>query len=283
MNVGRLGEYLRARRAQLKPQDVGFAADPHRRVPGLRREEVAILAGISPEYYVRLEQGRDVNPSAQIVTALARALCLDDEATAYLGILSGRTISRHGAHRHGTAEHREHDETANPDIQTMIDTWPLTAAYVQGRTFTVLAANSLATRLRPHFDVGANPMRAAFLAPDMRELYRDWDHMTTKAVAFLRSSVATKEDDPAVDDLVEELRAHSPQFRTLWARHDVKIRDRGDTLFRHPKVGSLDLRFQKFILPESEAVLVTYHARPGSPSEASLQTLADMDSVSSDI
>ncbi|MFT8358890.1 helix-turn-helix transcriptional regulator [Bifidobacterium aquikefiri] len=263
MSDDQLAAYLRARRAQLEPRDVGLVAGRRRRVPGLRREEVATLAGISSEYYVRLEQGRDVNPSAQVVAALAHALRLDAEATAYLGLIAGRAMPQYSSG----------DEEGNSDIQMMIDTWPLTAAYVQGHTCKILAANSLAAELSTYFSIGANPMRAVFLAPEMRELYRDWDHMTIKAVAFLRSVLAT-DDNPAVQDLVRELRARSERFRMLWNKYNVKISDRGDTLLRHPKVGCLDLRFQKFILPESKAILVTYQAAPGSASEASLRVLA---------
>ena len=260
-----LGEYLRARRAQLRPEDVGLPAGTRRRVEGLRREEVALLAGISPEYYLRLEQGRDQHPSDQVLAALAGALRLDADGTAYL-----ETI----AHPVRSASRKARAEKVSPHVQALIDGWPVTAAYVQGRRFIVLAANPLAVALSRHFAVGASPLRAAFLAPEMHTLYRDWDEMTARTVPFMRSVVAGHEGDPEVAALIGELSLRSERFRTLWARHDVKIRDDGPTKFDHPQVGPLDLRFQKFVLPESDQLLVTYHAEPGSPSVDPFRMLA---------
>ncbi len=265
MGNGRLGDYLRARRAQLQPEDVGLVAGSRRRVEGLRREEVAILAGISPEYYLRLEQGRDVNPSPQVVAALAEALGLDPDAAAYLDLIARGT----------SVKKRRRQEQPSRDVQAMIDMWPRTAAYLQGRSFTVLASNAVAAALSRHFRIGANPMRAAFLEADMRTLYRDWEGMTAKAVPFLRSVVADRDDDPSVRELIGELSVRSDRFRTLWARYDVKVQDRGTTLFLHPRVGPLDLRFQKFVLPDARQILVTYHAEPGGPSEDAFTTLAE--------
>ncbi|MBI3213603.1 MAG: helix-turn-helix domain-containing protein [Mycobacterium sp.] len=265
MGGNNLGEYLRARRAQLQPEHVGLHANARRRVKGLRREEVAMLAGISAEYYLRLEQGRDLHPSDQVLDSLARALHLDSDATAYLHtIAKPRTVPTR----------RSRPETVSPHIVSLIDGWPHTAAYVQGHSFTVLASNRLAAALSPHFAKGANPFRAAFLSPDMRVLYRDWEAMTAKAVPFLRSVVAGHEDDPRVTELVGELSIRSERFRTLWAKHDVKVRDEGVTQLDHPQVGPIDLRFQKFVLPESEHLLVTYHAEPGGPSDAAFRMLA---------
>jgi transcriptional regulator with XRE-family HTH domain len=263
---GDLGEYLRARRGQLRPEQVGLPAGERRRVSGLRREEVAMLAGISPEYYLRLEQGRDLHPSDQVLSTLAEALQLDADASAYL----------HTIARPRTAKHRPRPETVSPHVVSLINGWPQTAAYVQSRGFTVLAANRLAAALSAHFDVGANTMWAAFLSPDMRELYRDWEAMTAKAVAFLRSVVAGHDDDPRITTLIGELSMGSERFRTLWATHDVKVRDEGITKMRHPLVGPLDLRYQKFVLPGSESLLVTYHAEPGGPSEDAFRMLADL-------
>ncbi len=259
-----LGEYLRARRAQLQPDQVGLPAGARRRVRGLRREEVALLAGISPEYYLRLEQGRDMHPSDHVLSTLAEALRLDADATAYL-----YTIARPRASK------RLSSETVSPHVVSLINGWPHTAAYIQSRAFTVLAANRLSAALSTHFDVGANPMKAAFLEHDMRELYRDWESMTARAVPFLRSLVAGHDDDPDVVALIGELSMGSERFRTLWARHDVKARDEGITKFQHPQIGPLDLRYQKFILPESEHLLVTYHADPG-PSDDAFRMLADL-------
>ncbi|MGC4864815.1 helix-turn-helix domain-containing protein [Micromonospora sp. DT53] len=265
MGTTSLGEYLRARRAQLRPEDVGLPAGTRRRVEGLRREEVALLAGISPEYYLRLEQGRDQHPSDQVLASLAGALRLDADGTAYLEAIARPTRS---------ASRKALAEKVSPHMQALIDGWPTTAAYVQGRRFTVLAANPLAVALTRHFALGASPIRAAFLAPDMHTLYRDWDEMTARTVPFMRSVVAGHEGEPEVAALIGELSLRSERFRTLWARHDVKVRDDGPTTFVHPHVGPLDLRFQKFVLPESGQLLVTYHAEPGSPSEDPFRILA---------
>lgn len=264
---GSLADYLRARRAQLQPEDVGLTAGTRRRVAGLRREEVAMLAGISPEYYLRLEQGRELRPSDQVLAALARALRLDADGTDYLETV-GRPARR--------AVKRPRAEKASPHVQALIDGWPTTAAYVHGSSFRVLAANPLAAAITPHFAVGASPLRAAFLSPDMRLLYRNWDEMTAKTVSSLRLLVAGREGDPGVAALIGELSMGSERFRTLWAKHDVKVRDEGVTQLLHPLVGPLDLRFQKFILPESDQLLVTYHVDPGSPSEDAFRMLAEL-------
>jgi transcriptional regulator with XRE-family HTH domain len=226
-----------------------------------------MLAGISPEYYLRLEQGRELRPSDQVLAALARALRLDADGTGYLEAV-GRPARR--------AVKRPPPGKASPHVQALIDGWPATAAYVHGGGFTVVAANALAAALTRHFAVGASPLRAAFLSPDMRLLYRDWDEMTAKTVSFLRSLVAGREGDPGVAALIGELSTGSERFRTLWARHDVKVRDEGVTQLLHPLVGPLDLRFQKFILPESDQLLVTYHVDPGSPSQDAFRKLADL-------
>jgi hypothetical protein len=164
----------------------------------------------------------------------------------------------------------------SPHVQALIDGWPRTAAYVQGQSFTVLAANPLASALSRHFAVGANPVRAVFLAPDMRLLYRDWDAITAKTVPFLRSVVAGREDDPVVAALIGELSLRSERFRSLWSRHDVKVKDEGLTQLNHPQVGPLDLRYLKFVLPETGQLMVTYHSEPGAPSENAFHMLADL-------
>jgi transcriptional regulator with XRE-family HTH domain len=260
---GNLADYLRARRAQLQPEDVGLPGGTRRRVAGLRREEVAMLAGISPEYYLRLEQGRELRPSDQVLGALAKALRLDADGTDYL-----QTIGRPAR----LPVKRPRAEKVSPHVQALIDGWPATAAYVHGSGFRIVAANRLAAAITPHFAVGASPLRAAFLSPDMRLLYRNWDEMTAKTVSSLRLAIAGREGDPEIG----ELTTGSERFRSLWAKHDVKVRDDGVTQLLHPLVGPLDLRFQKFILPESGQLLVTYHVDPGSPSEGAFRLLAEL-------
>lgn len=260
---GNLAGFLRARRAQLQPEDVGLPGGTRRRVAGLRREEVAMLAGISPEYYLRLEQGRELRPSDQVLGALAKALRLDADGTDYL-----QTIGRPAR----LTVKRPRAGKVSPHVQALIDGWPATAAYVHGSGFRIVAANRLAVAITPHFAVGASPLRAAFLSPDMRLLYRNWDEMTAKTVSSLRLAIAGREGDPEIG----ELTTASERFRSLWAKHDVKVRDDGVTQLLHPLVGPLDLRFQKFILPESGQLLVTYHVDPGSPSERAFRMLAEL-------
>lgn len=263
----RLGDYLRARRERLRPADVGLPEGGRRRVPGLRREEVALLAGISVEYYLRLEQGRDQHPSHQVLTGLARALRLGPDAERYLYALA--------AVDHAAAEGvPDRPESVSPAVVTLIDNWTTTPALVQGRAMTTLAANAMATALNPLFAPGVNTLRAAFLDPSMRDFYRDWDAMTAKTVAYLRS-FAGAADDPRLAEVIGELSLRSDRFRELWARQDVHRRTSGLTLIRHPRVGPLDLHYEKLALPSAPGqMLVTYHAEPGTPSYDSLRRLA---------
>jgi transcriptional regulator with XRE-family HTH domain len=263
-----LGDYLRVRRERVRPQQVGLPAGARRRVPGLRREEVALLAGISVEYYLRLEQGRDQHPSDQVVDSLARALLLDTDAETYL---RGLARPQRPARRRATRPER-----VSASIQTLIDSWPATPAVVHGRYMTTLAANPVAVALSPYFAPGVNSLRAAFLEPEMREFFRDWDAMTAKTVAYLRSVVAGV-DDPRLVELIGELSLGSDRFRTLWARQDVRLKTSGVTLLRHPQVGDLDLHYEKLALPGTPGqMLVTYHAEPGSASYERLQLLAHL-------
>ncbi len=267
--MSNLGEYLKVRRERLRPEDVGLPHGDRRRVPGLRREEVALLAGISVEYYLRLEQGRDQHPSDQVLESLARALHLDTDAETYLKNLTTPTKPvRRRASR---------PEQVGTGVQSLIDSWPTTPAMVQGRYLTTLAANSMAVALSPYFAPGLNSFRAAFLEPEMREFYRDWDEMTAKAVAYLRSVIVPAIDDPRIVELVGELSLHSDRFRTLWAKQDVRQKTSGLTRFNHPQVGNLDLHYEKLALPGAPGqMLITYHAEPGTPSHEKLELLAHL-------
>lgn len=260
-----LGDYLRTRRQLVRPADVGLPAGTRRRVAGLRREEVALLAGISVEYYLRLEQGRDRHPSDQVVASIARALQLDPDAAAYLHSLARpQPPKRRRAPR---------PERVSENIRNLIDNWTTTPAYVHGRDLTVLAANPLAVALSPSYAPGANSLRAAFLEPEMRIFYRDWDTMTAKAVPYLRSVLGSEIDDPRLARLIGELSLRSERFRTLWARHDVRHQTSGQSRLLHPQVGPLDLRYEKLALPGTGQMLITYHAEPGSESEQRLRLL----------
>ncbi|MFF4653099.1 helix-turn-helix transcriptional regulator [Streptomyces sp. NPDC001380] len=264
-----LGRYLRARRELVRPEEAGVPDHGNRRVPGLRREEVAFLAGISSDYYNRLEQGRDRSPSEQVLRSIARALRLDEEAAAYLLQIAAPKGPRRRRPRS--------PERVGDGIRTLIASWPLTPAYVHGRYMDVLAANDLAVALSPFNAPGHNGILAAFLEPEMRELHQDWDDMTARVVPYLRSVAGADTDDPRLVEIVGELSLRSERFRTLWARQDVKHKTTGTSLLRHPQVGPLDLRYEKLLVPGTGGqTLVTYHAQPGSPSEERLRLLASM-------
>lgn len=264
----RIGEFLRARREQIAPTDLGIPLSNRRRVPGLRREEIAMLAGISSEYYLRLEQGREQHPSDSVISGLARALQLDDDATAYLFDLARPVVRRPQA---------PSAERVSVGIRQLLYLWTATPAYVQGRTLDVLASNSMARALSPIFTPGVNLVRAAFLDDDVRALYRDWDRMTAGTVAGLRAQAAGDIDDPALTALVGELALKSPEFAALWARHDVRPKAAGRSLLQHPFVGELDLRYEKLSVGDagSGQTVVIYHADPGSLSEQNLARLSE--------
>ncbi|MEU3183568.1 helix-turn-helix transcriptional regulator [Streptomyces sp. NPDC006923] len=261
-----LGDYVRARRNLVTPEQVGIPVVGIRRVPGLRREEIAMLAGISADYYLRLEQGRDRNPSVQVLESLARALRLDDDATAHL--------LRLGADKPRRRRRRSREETIPPGIAKLVATLPL-PAYVEGRYFDVLAANALATTLSPRLAAGANRLRDLFLDPAEQALYPDWENAGAGLVAGFRESVGTDTDDPRVIELVGELSLASPRFRQLWARHDVDACEGAAKRIEHPQVGGLQLNRERLgIGGTAGQMLVVYHPDPGTDSADKLALLA---------
>lgn len=262
-----LGDYLRARRGQVRPDDVGLKAGTRRRVAGLRREELATLAGISADYYLRLEQGRDKNPSAQILDSLARALRLDVKATDYLHQLATSA----GGSSHVDVE----VEVADVDTEQLIDQFPM-PAIVASACLDVLAANSMARALSPGFAPGQNFLRWRLVEPAAREFFVDWDEATDVAVSGLREAAASNPDDPRLRSLVDELSTRSERFRELWARADVGYRV-GVICMCHPLVGDLFLYRSRLNLPLSggQHVLV-YRAQPGSASAHALERLRSL-------
>jgi transcriptional regulator with XRE-family HTH domain len=264
----RIGQFLRARRERVRPEDVGLPDFGRRRVPGLRREELATLAGVSADYYVRLEQGRERHPSEQVIDALARALQLDDDATAHLHELARPAPRRRRAKR---------TERVRPELLRLLEAWAGTPAMVTGRHLDVLAANSLATALHGGFTRGHNLVRTLFLDPAARDRYPDWDGVAKDTVAALRASVGPDLDDPHLTDLVGELSLKSERFRSLWARHDVREKTHGSKRFVHPQVGELELHYETFAVAGSSGqVLSVYHAEPGSQTEQGLALLASL-------
>ncbi|MFI5606548.1 helix-turn-helix domain-containing protein [Amycolatopsis sp. NPDC051903] len=263
-----IGEYLRARREQVRPEDAGIVVNSHRRVPGLRRDELALRAGISTEYYTRLEQGRDRNPSAQVLDAVARALGLDREATAHLHDLAD------------PAPRRRRDpgrsEQVRPSVARLIGSWELTPAYVQGRYLDVLASNDIAVALSPVYTPGTNLLRAILTQPHAQSFFTGWESRVGGLVASLRAAVGAEVDDPRLTELVSELSAGSELFRELWARHDVRPQP-GDGVHHvcHPRVGELALHYDKFAVTGAEdQLMVIYHAEPGTPSAEALARLS---------
>ncbi len=261
-----LGEYLRARRELVTPESVGLPQFGVRRVPGLRREEVAMLAGISADYYLRLEQGRDRNPSVQVLESLARVLQLDETSTTYL-----LGLGREKPHR---ARRRPRRETVPAGVARLLGSLNL-PAFVEGRYFDVLAANPLATAISPRLLAGRNRLRDVFLDPAEQALYPDWDRATANMVAGFRKSVGTDTDDPRFIELVGELSLASDRFRALWARHDVGLYQGAAVTLDHPQVGPLTLNREKLAINGTDGqILAIYHADAGSGNAEKLALLA---------
>ena len=261
-----LGDYLRARRELVTPEQVDIPVLGVRRVPGLRREEVAMLAGISADYYLRLEQGRDRNPSVQVLESIARVLQLDDDTTVYLIGLAAEKPRR--------ARRRPRKETVPPGIAKLLATLPL-PAFVEGRYLDVLAANALATALSPRLTAGANRLRDVFLDPAERAFFPDWDKATEGLIAGFRQSVGTDTDDPRFIELVGELSIASPRFRQLWARHDVAGRRGASMRFDHPQLGGLRLNREKLLISGTDGImLVIYHPDHNTGDAEKLALLA---------
>ncbi|MGZ0151632.1 helix-turn-helix domain-containing protein [Kribbella sp. WER1] len=261
-----LGDYLRARREQVRPEEAGIRSAGLRRVPGLRREEVAMLAGISADYYLRLEQGRDRNPSPQVLEALADVLRLDADARNYL-----LGLAQPGLHP------RPRAEQAPESIVELIDGWPDHPAYVQNKYTDVLAVNPLCAALSPNYRVGVNLLTAVLLDPRERELRRDWEDLSEEGVAALRSELGPNVDDPRLKELVGDLSVRSERFRQLWARHEVRPRRGRLSRLTHPEVGDLDLRSDKLTVGGTDNVtLVVFHAVPGSRDAESLALLGSL-------
>lgn len=264
-----LGDFLRARRERLHPGDVGLPGSARRRVPGLRREEAALLAGISPEYYLRLEQGRVTHPSHQVVDALATALRLEPDSRTHLHRLARQPEPLHRA--------PAAPETVHEGVVLLLDAMAL-PAFVVGKFLDVLASNSLARALTPTFAPGVNTLRSAFLDPAGLDLYVDRADVAEDSVAGLRALAGADMQQPSIVELVGDLEAGSDTFRALWARQDVRAKVGGARRMVHPVVGDLELMFEKLAVTGAEdQLLVVYHARPNTPSQAALTRLIELD------
>jgi transcriptional regulator with XRE-family HTH domain len=259
-----LGGYLRARRALVTPEQAGLPAGANRRVTGLRREEVAMLAGISADYYLRLERGRDKNPSPQVLRSLARVLRLDELEQEYL---LGLAAPHPGPQRRRKPEHvpaRLHQLLASVQVP----------AFVEGRAFDVLASNRLAVALSPRLQPGHNRLRSLLLDPEEQAFQQDWTRSAEGFIAAFRKSIGDDTGNPRFVELAGELALSSERFRTLWARHDVRRLEGGTTTVNHPVVGELHLHRDK--LPVDDVLLVLYYADQDSESDERLRLLASM-------
>ncbi|SFD06955.1 helix-turn-helix transcriptional regulator [Streptomyces aidingensis] len=268
-----LGAFLRSRRARLKPEDVGLSGfGSRRRVPGLRREELAQTAGVSVDYYVRFEQGRGENVSDSVIDAVATALRLTAAERAHLHDLARAVGGRPGAAR-----------TARPEVRAgvrrLLEALTDVPAYVVGRRTDILAWNGLYAELLT--DLAAlpadrrNTALLTFLDAGVRARYIDWETKARNVVAYLRMDHGRHPDDPAFDRLIAELSDGSAEFRRMWAAREVDERTHGTYRMRHPAVGELTVRYEG-LRPagDPETTLIAYTAEPGSPSEAALRRLA---------
>ena len=271
-------EFLISRRARLTPEQAGLPNfGGARRVPGLRREEVALLAGMSVEYYVRLERGNASGVSESVLQGISRALQLDDAEREHLVTLA--RVANDGA-RPTTRRRAPRADSVRPAVQQTLDAMTDVAAYVQNGRLDLVATNLLGAALltemyvQPHRP--PNFGRFMFLEEERsRALLPDWDAAAQQTVALLRTDAGRNPYDRALTDLVGELSTRSDVFRTLWASHDVREHQRGSKRFRHPVVGDLELTYEGLELAsERGLLLIAYTAEPGSPSRDALHLLA---------
>jgi len=266
-------EFLSTRRARLTPDQAGLPAfGGNRRVPGLRREEVSLLAGVSVDYYTRLERGDLSGVSDSVLDSLARALQLDDAETAHLFDLA-RTANASPVAR----KPRKKAESIRPSIQRLLDAMTGAPALVSNNYFDYLGANALGRALyAPLWAEGPpNSARFAFLDPAAQDFYVDWERNTQDLVAALRGEAGRNPYDRKLSDLVGELSTRSDRFRMLWAAHNVRYHRSGTKRLNHPVVGEIELVYEAFELPADPGLrMATYTAEPGTPSEDKLKMLA---------
>ena len=279
-NSAEVRDFLATRRAKITPQEAGVPLyGQRRRVPGLRREEVANLAGLSVDYYTRLEKGNLRSASDSVLDAIARALQLDDAERAHLHDLA-RT-ARAGAQ---PTRRRPPAPRVRPSIQWMLDSMTTSAAFVRNGRLDIVAVNPLGRAFyAPIYDAEAayterrpaNLARYCFLAPSAEEFYPDWNEAADTTVALLRTEAGRDPHNRALTALVGELATRSDAFRTRWAAHDVRLHHTGAKRFHHPVVGDLTVGFNAMELPADPGLTLTvYTAEPGSPSAEKLTLLA---------
>ncbi|WP_078630895.1 helix-turn-helix domain-containing protein [Streptomyces griseoaurantiacus] len=274
-----LGRYLKARRAQVRPEEVGLPAGAGlRRTPGLRREELAALAGVSVDYYIRLERGRETNPSPAVLDALGRALRLRGDGYERLHELAELASGRVGE-LPASADH-----TVRDSVLRMLESVRPLPGYVVSRYNRVLAANPPGRRLLPGLwdwpEERRNLTRYLFLHPVGRTLYEPWEDTVTSSLAHLRAVAGADPDDPELTALVGELTLKSPEFARLWERYDVCERGGGQKRFRHPAAGVMTLTYEVMRLARTgDQRMVVYQAAPGTPDEEAMLRLESGDAV----
>ena len=261
-----LGAFLQARRALVTPEQVGIPSGGPRRVPGPRREEVAMLAGISADYYLRLERGRDRNPSVQVLEAIARVLDLDDDHLAHL-----LTLVAEGPRRRRRPRRRQAPPAGALNLLASL----VQPAFIEDRYFDILAANPLATALSPGLRPGGNQLRDLFLDPREQAFFPEWDAVTECFVANLRQAVGSAIDDARFIELTGELALASPRFRQLWARHEVRGQRGTPVRVDHPQVGPMTLNRERMEISGTDGLmLVVHHPDVGSADADRLALLA---------
>lgn len=273
-NRSKIRDFMMSRRARISPEQVGLSSNGVRRVPGLRRSEVAVLAGVSLEYYTRLERGDLAGASDSVLDAVARALQLDDVERTYLGDLArncGPASRRPRKKPHGAA--------VRPNLQRMLDALTGVPAFVLNDRADLIAANMLGRALfAPLYERADQPNHARFVFLDARaeRFWTGWPRIADDVVALLHVQAARQPHDRALTELIGELATRSDQFRLRWARHDVRAHTTGSKRLQHPVVGPLELTFEvlKPAADDNQA-LVVYGAEPGSASEDGLRLLAD--------
>ncbi|NUR60232.1 MAG: helix-turn-helix domain-containing protein [Catenulispora sp.] len=275
-NGSELGIFLKARRAQVHPEDVGLPSGVGiRRTPGLRREEVAILAGVSVDYYTRLERGKETNPSPAVLDALARILRLNRDEHQHLHTLvEGATSPAR------QAERRSRTRTVREGPLVMLESLRPNPAYVVSRTNDVLAANPSGLALFPGLaempSKLRNITRYIFLHPAARDLYPEWEKLVPKSVAFLRARAGADPDDPELVRLIGELVVKSKEFARLWERYELCIVGQGTKAFQHPDVGAMTLDYEAMELAHTGGQrMIVYYTVPGTPDHDAV-TLLDM-------
>lgn len=267
-------EFLRSRRAKVTPEQVNLIVGTNRRVPGLRREEVATLASVSVDYYARLERGNLTGVSDEVLEAIAHALRLDEAETAHLFALA-RAAQQRPARRRRPAP----PQLVRPGLQRFLDSVTGAPTWIRNERMDFVAANALGRAL--YAPILADPVRPAnsarfvFFNPEARTFYPDWEQVANDVVAILRSYAGQRPHDKGLTDLVGELATRSEEFRTRWAAHNVRFHRTGMKKLHHPVVGDLELAYEAMELPANPGwTMFAYTAEPGSASDERLKLLA---------